>query len=97
MLENNNRIVVVQACAQGCSAAAQHRSAQQARLDCGQPALCAALALPADSPQFCTGQVAPHFMCPLASPSCIDTCVIPAVVCKTSGTYNGSRLSADFI
>ena len=62
MLENITRIVVVQACAQGCSAAAQHCSTQQARLDCGQPALCVALALPADSPQSCTSQVAPHLM-----------------------------------
>lgn len=47
----------MQACTQGCGAAAQHCSTQQARPHHGPPACCAALALPADSPQPCACQV----------------------------------------
>lgn len=70
-------LFVVQTCAQGCSAAAQHSSAQQARPDCGQPALSAAFALPADSPQSCTSQVAPWIIHPYPAQAyvCVSVCL----------------------
>ena len=49
--------LMVQACAQSCSAVAQHSSSQQARADHGSPALGVALAVPTNRPQSCASQV----------------------------------------